>query len=212
MARGRFITFEGGEGSGKSTQAMILAERLLNADIPVVKTREPGGSPQAEEIRKLLVNGEADRWSPMAETLLNFAAREDHLRNVILPSLDQGMWVLCDRFSDSTRAYQGAAGGVNQDFIEELDRQIVGSSQPELTFIFDIPAIQGLERAQARGGPDRYERKGLAFHETLREAFLSIAESDPNRCIVIDGAASIEAVAELVWEMVLARFEVPTDA
>ena len=195
MARGRFITFEGGEGAGKSTQAKRLAAWLEGQGRTVLLTREPGGSPGAEEIRKLLVQGATDRWDPMTETLLHFAARRDHLERVIRPALAAGQWVLSDRFADSTLAYQGYGHGVDRDFIALLEKAVVGSQRPDLTLILDLPVAQGLERAGARRGSEtRYEDMAQAFHERLRQGFLAIAAQDPQRCRVIDATASLEAV------------------
>jgi dTMP kinase len=202
MKRGRFITFEGGEGAGKSTQAARLAARLQATGIEVVRTREPGGSQGAEALRELLVHGGADRWSPTAETLMMYAARSDHLERVIRPALAAGAWVVCDRFSDSTRAYQGAGGGVPTELIETLDKAVVLGDQPDLTLIIDVPAELGLERAQARGGEARFEGKGLAFHRRLREGFLAIARAEPDRCVVLDGAAAPDDVADRIWKAV----------
>ena len=162
--RGRFITFEGGEGAGKSTQVARLAAWLRASGMDLVHTREPGGSPGAEQIRNLVLNGSAERWSPMTETLLMYAARADHLERTIRPALEAGRWVLCDRFADSSRAYQGAGGGVAQSFIEQLDATVVGRDQPDLTLIFDLPVEIGLARALGRGGGSevRFESKGEA--------------------------------------------------
>jgi dTMP kinase len=205
MQRGRFITLEGGEGAGKSTQAGRLVACLEGLGLKVVRTREPGGSPGAEALRELLVNGEADRWSPIAETLLMYAARADHLERVIRPALEEGAWVVCDRFSDSTRAYQGAGGGVAREVIEALDRAVVHGDRPDLTLMIDVPVELGLERAQARGGAARFEGKGLEFHRRLREGFLALAHADPDRCVVLDGAASADDVADRVWKAVRER-------
>jgi dTMP kinase len=202
MKRGRFITFDGGEGAGKSTQAARLAARLQATGIEVVRTREPGGSQGAEALRELLVHGGADRWSPTAETLMMYAARSDHLERVIRPALAAGAWVVCDRFSDSTRAYQGAGGGVPTELIETLDKAVVLGDQPDLTLIIDVPAELGLERAQTRGGGARFEGKGLAFHRRLREGFLAIARAEPDRCVVLDGAAAPDDVADRIWKAV----------
>lgn len=208
MARGYFITFEGGEGAGKSTQLGRLAQRLEAAGREVVVTREPGGSPGAEAIRDLLVNGEVDRWSPMAETLLLYAARADHLQRVIRPALARGAVVLCDRFSDSTRAYQGAAGGLGCDLIDELERQVVGQASPDLTFILDLPPGEGLARAMGRGGAEaRFEAKGLAFHAALRQAFLAIARAEPDRCKIIDASQPVDLVESAVWALAAAALE-----
>jgi dTMP kinase len=194
--RGRFITFEGGEGAGKSTQVARLAASLREAGIDLVHTREPGGSPGAEQIRDLVLNGAAERWSPLTETLLMYAARADHLERTIRPALEAGRWVLCDRFADSSRAYQGAGGGVAQAFIEQLDAEVVGADQPDLTLIFDLPVEVGLARALGRGGGSevRFESKGEAFHQRLREGFSTIAEAHPDRCRIIDAAGDSDTV------------------
>jgi dTMP kinase len=204
---GRFITFEGGEGAGKTTQIRLLKDRLEPRWGPVVLTREPGGSPGAEALRDLLVRGEVDRWSPLSETLILYAAREDHLERTIRPALAAGRWVLCDRFADSTRAYQGAGGGAPAALIAGLETAVVGSTRPDLTLMLDLPVEEGLARAGRRGGvEERFERKGRAFHERLRQGFLAIATAEPDRCVVIDAARSPDAVAEAVWAAVQARF------
>ncbi|MBS0408679.1 MAG: dTMP kinase [Proteobacteria bacterium] len=207
MARGRFITFEGGEGAGKSSQVRLLEERLTAAGRSVVRTREPGGSPGAEAIRALLVTGDPDRWSPLTETLLMYAARRDHIERVIEPALARGDWVICDRFADSTRAYQGAGGGAPAALIETLEHEILGPTRPDLTLILDLPVDVGLARAAARdtGAETRFEAKGEAFHRRLRDGFLAIAEAEPQRCAVIDAALPLEAVAEAVWAAVSGR-------
>jgi dTMP kinase len=195
MQRGRFITIEGGEGAGKSTQIRRLAERLTAGGFEVVVTREPGGSPGAESIRALLVTGESDRWSPTTETLLLYAARRDHIERVIEPALDRGAVVLCDRFHDSTRAYQGAAGAVDPALIAFLESHVLAGVTPDLTLVLDLPAEAGLARAAARGeGEGRFEAKGAAFHERLRAAFLEIAAREPVRCAVIDATGDADAV------------------
>ncbi len=173
----------------------------------VVLTREPGGSPGAETIRDLLVNGEADRWSSITETLLMYAARRDHLERVIRPALDRGAIVLCDRFADSTRAYQGAGGDAPASLIAALEDHVLGGSMPDLTLMFDMPASIGLERAGARGGAARFESKGLDFHERLRAGFLAIAQREPERCAVIDANDTLEAVSEVVWDVVSSRLD-----
>lgn len=204
MNRGRFITFEGGEGAGKSTQARRLADRLRTHGREVVLTREPGGSPGAEQLRALLVEGDADRWSPLSETLMMYAARADHLQRTIRPALARGAWVICDRFLDSTRAYQGA--DAPPGLVAALEQAVVGEELPDLTLVFDLPVEMGLARAGARPGAEaRFENKGLAFHQGLRAAFLAIAHDEPGRCAVIDAAADIDAVAEAVWAAVAAR-------
>ena len=209
MTRGRFITFEGGEGAGKSTQLKRLAARLRGEGREVVATREPGGSPGAESIRELVLNGAADRWSPVTETLLMYAARRDHIERVIRPALARGQWVVCDRFADSTRAYQGAAGGTDAGLIAAMETFVLEDTRPDLTLIFDLPAKIGLERAVARPGAEmRFESKGMAFHERLREAFLGIAKAEPDRCVVIDADGSLEAVEAAVWAAVQERLAV----
>ena len=203
MTRGCFITFEGGEGAGKSTQIRRLAERLRADARDVVLTREPGGSPGAESIRELLLNGAVDRWSPLTEALLMNAARRDHIERVIAPALARGAVVLCDRFADSTRAYQGAGGAVDPNVIAQLEAAVVGEMRPDLTLIFDLPVAEGLRRALSRnGGEERFEAKGEAFHERLRAAYLDIARSEPDRCVVIDAAASLDAVEAAIATVV----------
>jgi dTMP kinase len=206
VTRGRFITFEGGEGAGKTTQIRRLAERLPSLAPETVITREPGGSPGAELLRDLLVRGSVDRWSPTSETLILYAAREDHLQRLIRPALARGAWVLSDRFADSTRAYQGAAGGADTALIADLERAVVGADQPDLTLILDVPVELGLSRAHGRGGAEtRFEDKGVAFHNRLRDAFLAIAQNEPARCVVIDATQPPDVVAEAIWTVVSAR-------
>ncbi|PZF76969.1 dTMP kinase [Aestuariivirga litoralis] len=205
MMSARFITFEGGEGSGKSTQIRRLAARLQERGRDVLITREPGGTPEAEAIRGLLVSGDVARWTARSEALLNYAAREQHLEQVIRPALVSGRTVLCDRFMDSTRAYQGYAGGCEPGFIDALERAVVGPTRPDLTLVFDLDPAIGLARAKSRGdhqAEDRYERKGLAFHGKLREGFLDILRKDPKRCRLVDASQDIDAVAEDVWSIV----------
>ena len=208
MTTGKFITFEGGEGAGKSTQVKLLAERLRDAAYKVVETREPGGTRRGEEIREFLLSGEAKNFGPMGEAVLFSAARAHHLNEVIRPALERGDWVLCDRFSDSTAAYQGAAGGVKPGLIRALERVAVDRNMPDMTFILDLPPEVGLKRtAQRNGGggerPDRFEAMDLHFHEALRAAFLRIAEEQPRRCIVLDALQAESAVAEDVWEAIV---------
>jgi len=203
MARGRFITFEGGEGTGKSTQVARLVDRLRAGGRDVIRTREPGGSHGGEAIRELVVRGSADRWSARTELLLMFAARSDHLERTILPALEAGHWVVCDRFADSSRAYQGLAGGAEAAFVEALDRHVVGRDQPDLTLVFDLPTEVGLERALARAQEDtRFESKGIAFHQALRQAFQAIVETHPERCLLIDATGSVDEVEARVWAAV----------
>ena len=195
MSRGRFITFEGIDGSGKSTQARMLRDHLANAGYDVVLTREPGGSAGAEEIRRLLVEGDPERWSPETEILLFTAARRDHLEKTILPALDNGAVVISDRFADSTRVYQGAARGALRHLVDTLHDAVI-SFEPFLTFVIDMdPGIalaRGLER---RSGEDRFEEMGSTFQEKLRKGFRDLAEDSPERCRLIDGQRSAEAVA-----------------
>jgi dTMP kinase len=208
MEIGRFITFEGGEGSGKSTQAGILANRLTRAGRLVFSTREPGGSPAAEEIREALLSGRVWQYGPLAEAVMFSVARADHIDYAIRDALQQGRWVVCDRFIDSTRAYQGSTAGVPRGVINALERLTVGALSPDITFILDIPAEEGLARAQARAEgaePDRFEGQELVLHERVRRAFLDIAEEEPGRCIVVDASQPEAMVAEDVWEAVLQR-------
>lgn len=207
-ARGeRFITLEGGEGAGKSTQVRLLCERLRQHGFEAVQTREPGGTPGAEAIRALLVEGDAKRWDPAAEALLHFAARRDHLRRVVWPALDAGKFVVSDRFADSTMAYQGYAMKLGREAVESLYRVAVGDFRPGLTLVLDLDAEQGLARAKGRGAAgDRYERMGLEFHRALREAFLDIAKREPQRCRVIDARGGVEGVAGLLWAAAAERY------
>lgn len=207
--RGRFITFEGGEGSGKSTHIRRLAERLEAAKLRAIVTREPGGSLGAEIIRHLVLSGMGKLLGPEAETLLFAAARDDHVRTVILPALNQGTWVLCDRFFDSTRAYQGRVGHVAPALLDALQRVTIGDLKPDLTFILDVPVEVGLKRAAVRrgsGAPDRFESEDINFHQTLREAYRDIAASDPQRCVLIDATAEVNAVASQIWAALRDRF------
>jgi dTMP kinase len=208
--QGKFITFEGGEGTGKSTQAAMLASRLEVLGIAVQRTREPGGSPGAEIIRHVLLTGAAKPLGPDVEAMLFAAARDDHVQCTILPALRAGKWVVCDRFTDSTRVYQGILGHVDQRLINVLERVSVGNLAPDLTVILDLPVQLGLERAKLRRGgaqADRFEGEGAQFHEKLREAYLAIAASEPDRCIVVDARESKETVANSVWQAVQSRLE-----
>ena len=201
--RGKFVSFEGGEGSGKSTQIKKLAERLATAKLRAIVTREPGGSPGAEIIRHLVLSGMGKLLGPDAETLLFAAARDDHVRTVIQPALSQGTWVLCDRFFDSTRAYQGRLGQVAPGVLNAMQRVTIGDLKPDLTIILDIPVEVGMSRAAARRGkgvPDRFEAEDLQFHQDLREAYKQIAAEDPQRCVLIDANADAETVAAQVWK------------
>lgn len=200
--RGKFISFEGGEGSGKSTQIRKLAERLDAAKLRAIVTREPGGSPGAEIIRHLVLSGMGKLLGPEAETLLFAAARDDHVHTLIQPALNQGLWVLCDRFSDSTRAYQGRLGQVEPGVLNAMQRVTIGDLKPDLTIILDIPVEIGLQRAALRrgnGAPDRFEGEDIKFHQGLREAYRQIAAEEPQRCELIDANADADTVAARVW-------------
>lgn len=205
----RFLTLEGGEGAGKSTQIKRLHARLRLVGIDAVTTREPGGSPGAERIRALILEAGAERFDPLTEALLFSAARHDHLAHLIRPALAQGRWVLCDRFSDSTRVYQGMTGAVSSADLEALDRLVVASTQPDLTLILDLEAHEGLRRAQLRRGAalaDGFESESLAFHESLREGYLALAAKEPARIMVIDASGSEDDVHARIWSVVAARF------
>jgi len=208
MERGRFITFEGGEGAGKSTQVALIAERLRGMGRKTLTTREPGGAPGAEDIRTLLVNGDIDRWTPISEALLNYAARAEHMDKTIGPALDRGTWVVCDRFYDSTTAYQGYGHGMDLAALDQIKQAVLGDFTPDLTIVLDLPLEMGLERTLTRGsGEDRYERMGRDFHERLRQGFKAIAAREPDRCVVIDATASIENIADSVWQAARQRLQ-----
>ncbi|NJO53727.1 MAG: dTMP kinase [Bacteroidales bacterium] len=210
LRRGRFVTFEGGEGAGKSTQLVRLADRLADTGYDVITTREPGGSPGAEAIRHVLLSGAAKPFGPAAEAILFGAARADHVASAIEPALAAGKWVLCDRFLDSTRVYQGTLGEVDPRLIRALERVSVGSTRPDLTLVLDVPADVGLARAQGRSGvPDRFESEDLPFHRNLRDAYRELAEREPNRCVVIDAGRKADEVAVAVWQAVTSRLIVP---
>jgi dTMP kinase len=211
--RGRFITFEGGEGTGKSTQAAQLAQRLRSMGIGAVLTREPGGSPGAEIIRHVLLSGAAKSLGPDAEAILFAAARHDHVCMTIEPALARGRWVISDRFADSTNVYQGALGHVDPRLLGGLHRVTVGKLKPDLTFILDVPAEVGLERATKRrgeAGADRFEAESLEFHEKLRDAYLHLAASEPDRCVLIDAREPPAAVATRIWDTVAKRLDPAT--
>lgn len=215
---GKFVTLEGGEGSGKSTQAAHLVEALTARNIPVIRTREPGGTPKAERLRAVLLQGKAAQYGPMGEAILFSAARLDHLETLIRPALANGTWVICDRFADSTRAYQGAAGALDTATIDALERVVVGTTRPDLTLILDIPPEIGLARAGRRlaqqsgssEGLDRFERDSLRIHTARREAFLAIAAAEPERCAVLDATKDAETLASEIWELVEARLLTPS--
>ncbi len=211
--RGRLITFEGGEGTGKSTHAALLADRLKSQGIAVVRTREPGGSPGAEAIRHVLLSGAAKPLGPDVEAILFAAARDDHIRSTIEPALERGAWVICDRFINSTRVYQGALGHVDPKLIRALERATVGDLAPDLTVVLDVPADVGLARAHKRRGDqttDRFEAESLAFHEQLREAYRQIVLVEPQRCVLIDATVPKAEVAERIWKAVNDRLHPAT--
>ena len=202
---GKFITFEGGEGVGKSTQARLLKERLEAAGRDVVVTREPGGSPFAEAVRALILAPDIPPHAPLAEALLFYTARADHLEQTIRPALARGAWVICDRFSDSTRVYQSLAGKVPLDAFQALERLVVGATRPDLTLVLDMAPEAGLKRAVQRGALSRYDARGLAYHAELREGFLAVAKSEPERCALVDAGADPIMVAAEVWRIVAER-------
>ena len=192
--RGKFITFEGGEGGGKSTQAARMAGYLRGKGLEVLETREPGGTPESEALRDLLVQGDPDRWSALSELLLITAARVEHVNRLIEPALTEGKWVICDRFADSTLAYQGIAGELGLELVGQLQKLAVGVTAPDVTFLLDVRAEAGLQRAEKRGGAARFEKKGSAFHQTLRDGFLALANENPQRIVLIDGEDTFDNV------------------
>jgi dTMP kinase len=205
VAQGRFITLEGGEGAGKTTQSDLLAEAVRQRGLTVLRTREPGGSPGAELLRGILLGGSVD-WSPRAETLLHFAARAEHVAKTIGPALDAGTWVVCDRFFDSTLAYQGYGQGADQDFIAEQIRLL--GTRPDLTLVLDVPETIAADRVRRRGGDaDRYERLDAAFHARVRQGFREIAAAEPGRCVLVDASRDIHAVHTAIMTAVWTRLE-----
>lgn len=205
MTLGKFITVEGGEGAGKSTQVQRLVEALGRTGIDALATREPGGSSGAEAIRGLLLNGETERWDAIGETLLFFAARRDHINRTIRPGLNVGKWIVCDRFTDSTIAYQGYGRGLPLGDLATLQRLALGNFAPDLTLILDLPVTEGLARAARRSAADRFERLDRAFHQRLRDGFLAIAKAEPARCAVIDAAAEVDTVHQAIVAVVAKR-------
>lgn len=207
MPKGKFITFEGGEGAGKSTQARLLADRLTEAGHEVVLTREPGGAEVAESIRDFLLSGRAQSFGAVGEAVLFAVARDEHLEETVRPALATGKWVVCDRFADSTRAYQGTLGGVDDGLIAALEAAVVGETWPDLTLILDIDPEIGLDRARKASGAagDRFEDSDLAWHRQLRRAFLDIAAAEPERCVLIDAGGTPDDVAATIWRAVEER-------
>ena len=209
LLRGRFITLEGGEGAGKTTQIARLKDWLIERDIDVLTTREPGGSEGAEQIRDLLVNGDVARWDAMTETLLHFAARRDHVEKVVKPALEAGKWVISDRFADSTMAYQGYGHGLEIDQIETIYKAVLSSFNTDLTIILDLDTEAGLSRAISRSeGEDRYERMEIEFHQRLRQGFLKIAKNAPDRCCVVDASGDADTVFDQIRTVVQDRLKV----
>ena len=214
MSQARFITFEGGEGTGKSTQSKLLAQNLKAAGIGCIETREPGGSDFAEAIRQIILDPSTPDHGPLSEALLFSAARVDHLEKTIRPALEDGNWVLCDRFADSTRAYQGAAGGLQTNMLLQLERLVIANTPPNLTLILDLDVTRAFDRvakrkkdqqAEANACDDAYERRNQEFHETLRQGFLAIAQAEPERCVVIDAEPEQPHIAEQIWQCVHER-------
>ncbi len=207
--QGKFITLEGGEGAGKSTQAALLADALRSAGGAVVATREPGGTEGAEAIRALLVHAPDNRWSTVSEVLLHYAARREHLDKVILPALTRGMCVVCDRFADSTMAYQGYGLGCDRRMISALHQLVIGPFRPDLTLVLDVEPGQGQVRAASRGQPsDRYERLDSTFHARVRAGFLAIAGAEPERCVVVAASGSVAEVAQRIQQIVADRLRI----
>ena len=203
----QFISLEGGEGTGKSTQAKRLAAKLKERGIESIVTREPGGSPGAEQIRDLLVQGDPGRWSPLTETLMLYAARADHIERTIKPAIASGKWVICDRFSDSTYAYQGIGRGMDRETIRRIETIAIADFKPNLTLVLDLPVSVGLERAKARrDSENRFEGFDTEFHEKLRQAFVDIARRNGERCVVLDVSGDEDEVAGLIWQTVAKRF------
>jgi len=209
--KSRFITLEGGEGSGKSTQIKLLANWLSEIGVEHICTREPGGAPGAEQIRNLVLTGDVDRWTPMTEVLLYTAARSDHVERVVLPALEEDKWVLCDRFSDSSVAYQGAGRGVGIEKVRDLQKLVLGDFKPDLTLVLDLPVTVGLGRAVSRESgkvdmEDRFERMEVSLHEASREVYLSIAKEEPDRCVVVDADQSIDELQQCLRRIITEKF------
>ena len=202
MLNKRFITFEGGEGSGKSTQIKILKNKLSKKH-KVIITREPGGTKEAELIRNLLVRGRSNKWSGTTEVLLNFTARKDHVDKIILPSLKKKIWVLCDRFSDSTLAYQGYGRNVSEDLIKSLNKSLINNLKPKITFLFDIDPKIGLRRSKKRNNNElRYENMPLSYHKKIRNAYLDMAKKNKKRIKIIDASLDEDSISEIIWSFV----------
>lgn len=202
------IVVDGVDGSGKGVQTRRLLQSFLDADLPTILTREPGGSPAAEDIRELLVTGEPEKWDSMTELLLMYAARRAHLRDTVWPALEAGQWVISDRYADSSRAFQGIAGNLGLDIVERIHRICVGEFEPALVLILDLSEEAALKRAEARGGNEnRFEKKGAEYHRRVRDAFLQIAKNDPSRYRIIDGSRSVDEVCQAILDQVNRHFD-----
>ena len=213
MPSGKFITFEGGEGTGKTTQSKHLARKLMDRGLHVMNTREPGGSQLAERIRKALLTGIDERFGPFADALLFSVARDDHLTKIVRPALSAGSWIICDRFTDSTRAYQGMLGGVSSEVLVSLEELIVRNTKPDCTIILDMPAEKSLTRVKARNNgkdSDRYDMMDVNYHKQIRDAFIDISKRDPDRCIVVDASGTQAHVANKIWQAVQNKFSLTT--
>jgi dTMP kinase len=205
----QFITFEGGEGSGKSSQINLLKSRLIDKGIDVVCTREPGGTPSAEILRELVTTGEVNKWEPMTEALLMFASRYEHTKNLIIPSLENDKWVLCDRFYHSTYAYQGLGHGLGLEVMEALKKISIGEIEPDLIFFLDIDPIEGIKRTKNRHtNEDRFEKMDLSFHTKLREAFLGFSETYSENSVVINASQEINKISDIIFEEIEKRFKI----
>ncbi len=205
--QGKFISLEGGDGTGKSTQARLLSEFLSELDISNILTREPGGAPGADEIRELILTGDPDRWDAIGETLLFYASRRNHMRLTVWPAMDRGDWVISDRFADSTIAYQGYGNELGAETVMKIHEVVVGDFAPDLTFILDIDVKQGLSRTMGRDhNEDRFERMDISFHERMRQGFLDIAKENPNRCVVIDASQSVDVIQQVMRDVIRERY------
>ena len=206
---GQFITFEGGEGSGKSSQIKILKSKLIDKGIDVVSTREPGGTPSAEILRELVTTGEVNKWEPMTEALLMFASRYEHTKNLIIPSLENGKWVLCDRFYHSTYAYQGLGHGLGLEAMEALKKISIGEIEPDLVFFLDIDPMEGIKRTMGRHtNEDRFEKMDISFHTKLRDAFLGFSKTYSENSVVINAGQEINKISDIIFEEIEKRFKI----
>ena len=206
---GQFITFEGGEGSGKSSQINILKSKLIGKGIDVVCTREPGGTPSAEILRELVTTGEVNKWEPMTEALLMFASRYEHIKNLIIPSLENGKWVLCDRFYHSTYAYQGLGHGLGLKAMEALKKISIGEIEPDLVFFLDIDPMEGIKRTMGRHtNEDRFEKMDISFHTKLRDAFLGFSKTYSENSVVINAGQEINKISDIIFEEIEKRFKI----